>query len=50
MTGNELINFIIANHLEDYKFVGCEHENIYDIYLDIDDGDHQALIYLVDFL
>ena len=50
MTGNELISFIITNYLEDYEFIGCEHGDIYDIYLDIDDGNRQALIYLVDFL
>ena len=50
MTGKELIDFIIANHLEDCKFVGYEHGDIYDIYPDIDDENHRVLIYFVDFL
>ena len=50
MTGDELIGFIIENHLEDYEFVGYEHKNIYDIYPDIDDENHRVLIHFVDFL
>ena len=50
MTGKELISFIIANHLEDYEFIGYEHGNTNDIYPDIDDENHQVLIYFVDFL
>lgn len=44
MTGDELIGFIIANHLEDYEFIRYDHGSRYDIYPEIDEENHQVLI------
>lgn len=44
MTGDELIGFIIANHLENYEFVRYEHGDINDIYPEVDDENHRVLI------
>ena len=44
MTGDELISFIITNHLEDYKFVRYDYGDRHDIYPEIDEDNHQVLI------
>lgn len=44
MTGKELIDFIIANHLEDYEFIteDCGEER--NIHPEIDEDYHQVLV------
>ena len=44
MTGNELIGFIITNHLEDYEFIRYDYWDKHDIYPEIDEDNHQVLI------
>ena len=44
MTGNELIDFIIANHLEDYEFIRYDYGDKHDIDPEIDGDNHQVLI------
>jgi hypothetical protein len=44
MTGDELIGFIVANHLEDYEFVRYEYGDTNDIYPEVDDENHRVLI------
>ena len=44
MTGDELISFIIANHLEDYEFIRYDYGDRSNIYLEIDEDNHQVLI------
>lgn len=44
MTGDELIGFIIANHLEDYEFIRYNYGDRHDIYPEIDEDNHQVLI------
>ena len=44
MTGDELIGFIIANHLEDYEFVRYEYGDTNDICPEVDEENHRVLI------
>lgn len=44
MTGDELIGFIITNHLEDYEFVRYEYGDTNDICPEVDDENHRVLI------
>ena len=44
MTGSELIDFIITNHLEDYEFIRYDYGDESDIRPEIDEEHHQVLI------
>ena len=50
MTGNELIGFIIANHLEDYEFIRYDHGDRHDIDPEIDEDNHQDISFIFEII